>query len=370
MASLTDRVLTATSSVDPYALYEELLGPPQHDPAGGWLLTRHADVTAALASPALGVAAAGPSVAACDLDDDPLRWFTSRSARWCDGALHGTRRLMILDVLGRLAPAHLRADARHETRTRLEERSGPEIDVMAELARSVPMTVTAARLGFEPHTVREVADAGIALAAALNLWASPEQVERGRASTGFLHGAVAKLVRENGGEDSADTVAALMAVLFQTCDATAGTIGNATRALVRDGLLGTGNFPGPDYLVETIRHDPATHNTRRHVHRPVPIGGTDLRPGDQVLVHIAAANRDPASWPEPARFDPSRGPDRVLTFGSGLRPCPGLRQAEALAMGVVETVASRCRASRPIDPASFEHYPNLRIPASIRLQVQ
>lgn len=370
MASLTDRLLAATSFADPYPLYATELGPPRHDPDGGWVLTRHADVTAAFASPELGVAAPGPMAEPCALDNDPLRWFIAHSARWCDGALHDGRRLVVLDLLGRLAPDRLRAAAREETTGHLTFRSMGEVDVMAELARSVPMLVVATALGFDRGVAGEVAGAGIALAAALNLWASPEQIDEGRDRALFLHGAVARLAEENGGTDNPDTLAGLIAVLFQTCDATAGTIGNATRALLRDGLLGTDGVLTTGYLVETIRHDPATHNTRRQVHRPVRIGGTDLSTGDPVLIHVAAANRDPGRWPDPGRFDPARGPEGVLTFGSGLRPCPGLRQAEALAMGVVEAVASRCGESEPTGPVSFERYPNLRIPTRLALRVR
>jgi cytochrome P450 len=60
-----------------------------------------------------------------------------------------------------------------------------------------------------------------------------------------------------------------------------------------------------------------------------------------VLLDLDAANRDPAVFDDPHRFDPERRADRHLSFGHGLRPCPGADHAQALAGGVIEAVLPR-----------------------------
>ena len=51
--------------------------------------------------------------------------------------------------------------------------------------------------------------------------------------------------------------------------------------------------------------------------------GHSFRRGDQVGLLLAAANRDPGVWDGPARFDPSRPPKPLATFGAGLHFCVG-----------------------------------------------
>jgi cytochrome P450 len=60
---------------------------------------------------------------------------------------------------------------------------------------------------------------------------------------------------------------------------------------------------------------------------PVDFCDVEIPPDSWVLFAIAGANRDPAVVADPDRFDPARGRTEVLTFGRGVKSCPGVHLA-------------------------------------------
>jgi cytochrome P450 len=97
--------------------------------------------------------------------------------------------------------------------------------------------------------------------------------------------------------------------------------------------------PGLDRtgIEEILRFDPPAQFMRaRTITADVELGGADLHPGDPVVPLLAAANRDPAEFPDPESFDVSRPVNRHLSFGVGHHLCIGasLARMEArLAVG-------------------------------------
>lgn len=101
-----------------------------------------------------------------------------------------------------------------------------------------------------------------------------------------------------------------------------------------------------------------------HVPGDPATGLPDLPAGTVLVLDLAAANRDPAAFADPDTFDTCRTDlDRVLTFGVGLRPCPGRDHALALAVGVVDAVLG-CRV---IDAAPAGPETNPRVPARVMM---
>ncbi|MEU6678729.1 cytochrome P450 [Streptomyces sp. NPDC046925] len=93
---------------------------------------------------------------------------------------------------------------------------------------------------------------------------------------------------------------------------------------------------------ETLRFEsPAPAGTYRYAAEPVELGGVRIPAGARVVLSIAAANRDPARFPDPERFDIRRDPAVTrahLAFGHGLHHCLGapLARLEAtLALGIL-----------------------------------
>jgi cytochrome P450 len=69
------------------------------------------------------------------------------------------------------------------------------------------------------------------------------------------------------------------------------------------------------------------------------LAGADVRAGDAVILHIGAANRDPAQFVDPARFDVTRKENRLLAFGLGAHFCLGAPLARRQAAIVLEELA-------------------------------
>ncbi|ADJ47381.1 cytochrome P450 [Amycolatopsis mediterranei S699] len=86
----------------------------------------------------------------------------------------------------------------------------------------------------------------------------------------------------------------------------------------------------PGAVEELLRHSKLTTSTLPRVAvRDVMVGDTLVRAGEAVIPVIAVANRDPAAFPEPHRFDISRtGPAPHVGLGHGPHYCLGAQLAK------------------------------------------
>ncbi len=78
---------------------------------------------------------------------------------------------------------------------------------------------------------------------------------------------------------------------------------------------------------ELIRFVTPLNNMFRVVTVETELSGTTLAPGDRVALIYPAANRDPAVFNEPDRFDITRYPNPHLAFGHGTHFCLGANVA-------------------------------------------
>ena len=79
---------------------------------------------------------------------------------------------------------------------------------------------------------------------------------------------------------------------------------------------------------ESLRLEPAAGRVDRYATADVELGGAEVRTGDLVIVSLTAANRDPATFPDPDAFDVSRPNARShLAFAQGPHACIGLHLA-------------------------------------------
>ena len=78
---------------------------------------------------------------------------------------------------------------------------------------------------------------------------------------------------------------------------------------------------------EVLRYEGVTTIVPRIVKQETTLGGEALHPGEWMLLLLGAANRDPAEFAEPDRFDIARNPNHHLAFGHGVHHCLGNRLA-------------------------------------------
>jgi cytochrome P450 len=111
---------------------------------------------------------------------------------------------------------------------------------------------------------------------------------------------------------------------------------HTTSSLIGNGVVAL--LDHPDQLA-ALRRDPTSlsggieellrftaavpHATFRVTTAPVTLEGVTVPAGQQVLVGIGAANRDPALVDDPDRLDVTRRPRRHLAFGHGPHHCLG-----------------------------------------------
>jgi cytochrome P450 len=80
---------------------------------------------------------------------------------------------------------------------------------------------------------------------------------------------------------------------------------------------------------EVLRYEPITPFTARIATEDVELHDVTVPQGTVLFVCAATANRDPATYDEPDRFDITREPSAVLTFGFGAHYCIGAYLARA-----------------------------------------
>ncbi len=87
-------------------------------------------------------------------------------------------------------------------------------------------------------------------------------------------------------------------------------------------------------IEETLRYDSPVQMLTRRVTRDLEIDNRKIHEGEQVAVCYAAANRDPAMFPDPDTFSLERENSRHLGFGAGIHYCLGapLARMEATIM--------------------------------------
>lgn len=113
----------------------------------------------------------------------------------------------------------------------------------------------------------------------------------------------------------------------------------------------------PGALEEVLRFSSPVQATVRRAVRDQEFRGKQIEQGQQVVVWLAAANRDPEQFVAPLTFDIARTPNRHLSFGMGIHFCLGAPLARLEAKVAIEEVLKRATGFRRTDDRILSRVP-------------
>ena len=178
---------------------------------------------------------------------------------------------------------------------------------------------------------------------------------------------------EAGGLERERVISNAAVMLFGGIETTEGMIANAVFHLLSHpdqlALVKADHELLPNAIEESLRLEPAAAVVDRYATADVELAGAAIGRGELVRVSIAGANRDPAVFPDPDRFDVRRAnAGRHLAFAHGPHVCIGMHLARLEAHAAVGQLLRRLPALRldPAGPAAprglvFRKPPELRV---------
>ena len=335
---------------DPYPTYRRLRAedPVHHSPLGFWVLTRYEDVSSVLRDPRFVKEPLAALVAARFGAEVPRGVGLSMLDR--DPPDHTRLRSLVSTAFTPRVVEGLRPRIQQivdDLITRAEAAGG--MDVIEEFAYPIPVNVICEMLGVPVADHERFRGWSLDIARGLDsIWLPPDSEipRRSAASRHAISDYFRGLIAQRRASPRNDLLSALIAAeaagdklseeeLVATCillliaghETTVNLIGNGMLALLRHPaeLRRLRESPGliTSAVEELLRYDGPVQRTARVASADATIGGRTIAKGDMVMPFIAAADRDPAQFPEPDRLDLSRSDNRHIAFGWGIHFCLG-----------------------------------------------
>ena len=378
---------------DPYPFYAVLRRDhPAYFSEGAncWVLSRHADVVAAMGKPLVFSSTAGNVIS-----DSPEK--VGRTVGSADPPRHTRLRALVDAAFNRRQVTNEAARIGAETR-RLMDRLPERFDLVAELTAPLAGSVMSTLLGMEedagrfkrlldvtlyrdPVTRERTAEGVAAQAELLALVAAG--VERRRRAPGadlisHLLAAEAAMGTQGAAALSPDEVVWMArAVLGAGFESTSSLLANGTLALLTHPAqwrrLADGAVPVEAAVEEMLRFETPAQRFARVLTEDQAMHGQHMRAGTRVMVMYGSANRDEAVFERAAEFDvgrrPGQGMGRHLGFGHGVHFCAGAVLARLVARIFFTELPTRLPGLRLAQdgPLDWAHSPTFRSLVGLRV---
>jgi cytochrome P450 len=268
------------------------------------------------------------------------------------------------------------------------------MEVIADLAYPLPVAVICRLLGVPIEDEAQFSWASALLAQGLDPFIAFTGQPQGfadRMKAGlWLRGYLRDLLRQRRADPGEDLMSGLIAVeeagdqlteeeIVATCnllliaghETTVNLIANGVLAMLRHPghwtALGQDSGRASAIVEETLRYDPPVQLVGRIAGEDMNIGGARVPQGDNMMLLLAAAHRDPAVTERPDDFDPARDSVRHLAFGLGPHFCLGAPLARLEAAVALSAVTRRFpKAQLDADPT---YKPNVTLRGMAGLDV-
>ena len=221
------------------------------------------------------------------------------------------------------------------------------VDIVDRYCSQLPVAIISDILGVPEEDRARILEFGELAAPSLDFglsWAQYQTVHRGLSGfNGWLGTHLQKLRSQPGTDlmsqlieaseggvrlDEAELRAIAGLVLAAGFETTVNLLGNGIRLLLNApdqlALLRSDPSLWPNAVEEILRLDSPVQLTARVARTDTELAGRTIQRGDFMVIYLAAANRDPAVFPDPHRFDVTRpNAGRHLSFSGGRHFCLG-----------------------------------------------
>jgi cytochrome P450 len=351
--------LTPEFYADPYPTYRALreTAPVKRMPNGSYFLTRYDDLVTAYKNTRV-FSSDKKKEFAPKYGASLLYEHHTTSLVFNDPPAHTRVRRLIMGALSPRAIAGMEPDLIGLVDRLLDAIAAKrKVDLIDDFAAAIPIEVIGNLLDVPEDERGPLRDWSLAILGALEPVVSPEAFARGNKAVkdflAYLEGLVARR-RAKLGDPDHDVLTRLIQgegnredngerltekELLHNCIFLLNAGHETTTNLIGNGLVALSRHPDEKArlienpaltktaIEEMLRFESSNQLGNRMTVEPFELGGIAMPPGTPVTLCIGAANRDPAQFADPERFDVGRTPNRHLAFGTGAHQCAGMALA-------------------------------------------
>lgn len=262
---------------------------------------------------------------------------------------------------------------------KIEAKKTGEMDLVAEYAYVLPITVISEMLGIPENDREQFKAWSQSLTEALEPSFNLSKLQKAGKANREIVAYLTPLIEERRKNPQEDLISALVQaeeqgdkltyqellanvilLLVAGHETTVNLIGNGTLALLRNQDQLTLLRSKPELIntavEEFLRYESPVQLVRRQCGQDLELGGEHMKEGQSMFLLIGSANHDPEQFKDPERLDITRTPNKHLAFGAGIHHCLGFSLAQTEGQIAINTLINRL--------------PNLELKAKQKLEIR